>query len=329
VEQHWFIAVVIVLALALSFFFSGMEAGVLALSRPRIRQLMRAGKPRAKVLYGYLEEPENFLWTILVGNTLASFAATGLLVLVLHQWLGRKPALFLASFLGVVFLFYATFDLLPKILFRTFPNRLCLALVGPFRFIHAGLSPLVSGLAWLSRRLLRWTGGRAFTGRLFGSRDELRMIMQESAQGLTLEERTMINRVLDLQNLTVSRIGTPLEKAVTITDRTPMAEVLALSREHHLTRFPVWQIEGHRRRVAGVVSLKTLLYQADFDAGKTADDYVKPALYLNEEMRLEEALRRMQRSGQRLAIVLRRDQRETGIVSLQDILNVLFGEVSL
>ena len=65
------------------------------------------------------------------------------------------------------------------------------------------------------------------------------------------------------------------------------------------------------------------------DAGKTAGDYIKPALYLNDEMRLEEALRRMQRSGQRLAIVLGRDQRELGIVSLQDILKFIFGEVSL
>jgi len=56
---------------------------------------------------------------------------------------------------------------------------------------------------------------------------------------------------------------------------------------------------------------------------------VKPALYLNDEMRLEEALRRMQRSGQRLAIVLGRDRRELGIVSLQDILKFIFGEVSL
>src|SRR5437879_9087255 len=77
------IALVIGLCLALSFLFSGMEAGVMALSRLRIRQLMRAGNPSARVLNGYLEQPENFLWTILVGNTLANFLAVGLLVFVL------------------------------------------------------------------------------------------------------------------------------------------------------------------------------------------------------------------------------------------------------
>ena len=54
-----------------------------------------------------------------------------------------------------------------------------------------------------SRLLLRWTGGKVFTGHLFGNREELRLVMQESAQAFTSEERAMINRVLDLQTLTV------------------------------------------------------------------------------------------------------------------------------
>lgn len=328
-QQGWLAGSVIVFSLGLSFLLSGMEAGVFALSRLRIRQLMRAGRPSAKVLHGYLEKPEDFLWTILVGNTLANFAAIGLLVLVLHVQLGQHPLLFLAGFLAAVFLFYTTCDLLPKMLFRTFPNRLCLALAGPFRILHAVLAPLVSMLAWLSRRLARWTGEQTFTGQMFGNRDELRLVMQESAHGFTSEEKAMINRVLDLQNVTVGRITTPMENTVTVNIATPMSEVLAQSRERRLTRFPVWQTEGGRRRIAGVVSLKTLLYLADVDMNKTAGDYLKPALYLSEGMRLEEALRRMQRSGQRLAIVLGRDQREVGIVSLQDILKFIFGEVSL
>jgi CBS domain containing-hemolysin-like protein len=317
------------LSCALSFFLSGMEAGVFALSRLRIRQLMRAGQPRARVLHGYLERPEEFLWTILVGNTLANFAAGSLAVIALHERFGSRPLLFWAIFLSAGFFFYAFFELLPKTLFRAFPNRLCLTLVGPFRLVHATLSPLVGLLSRLARRLLRWTGGRTFTGHLFGTREELRLVMQESGQVFTSEERAMINRVLDLQHMTAGQIATPLEQAATAESQTSMEAVLRLCQERNLTRLPVTQSAGAGRRVVGVVSLKTLLYQGDLDLRKTAGDYVKPALYLGAEMRLEEALRRMQRSGQRLAIVLERDQREVGIVSLQDILKFIFGEVSL
>jgi putative hemolysin len=153
--------------------------------------------------------------------------------------------------------------------------------------------------------------------------------MQESEQNLTSDERTMINRVLELQHRTVGQVSRAMEMAVAVTTQTPMKDVLQLSKERNLTRFPVWQRDDGKRRIVGVVSLKTLLYSEDLDPARTAGDYVKPALFLKEEMRLEEALRQFQRSGQRMAIVVGRDQREVGFVTLQNVLDVLFGEVTL
>jgi putative hemolysin len=319
---------IIGVCMALSFLFSGMEAGVLALSRLRIKQLVRAGNRRAVVLQGYLEKPEDFLWTILVGNTLANLIAVGLLVTVLSEWLGAWPVLVTVSFLVVVFLFYALCELLPKMLFRMFPNRLCLAVAGPFRFIHFTLSPLVAVMTRLSHGLVRWTGGKKFTGTLFGSREEMRLFMQESAQGLTSEERMLINRVLDLQNITVRNVTLPMDRVATVTMDTPMAEALKLSRERNVYQLPVWRGEGTGRRIAGLLSLRAVLYHADLDPARPAGDFLKPAFYLDDGTRLEEALKRMQRGGQQLAIVLA-GEREAGIVSLQDILRVIFGEVKL
>jgi CBS domain containing-hemolysin-like protein len=328
-DSLWLGPLALALALALSFFLSGMEAGVFALNPVRIRHWMRTGKPRARVLQGFLERPENFFWTILVGNTLANFVAVVLVVLFLHRQWGHQPALALAVFLSAVFCLFATCELLPKMLFRAAPNRLCLSLVGLFRVVHAALQPLVRSLYWLSRLLLRWTGGRTDLGQLFSSREELRQALQETGQNLTTEEQAMINRVLDLHGLKIGQLMTPLAQAVTVHVDTPMREALRLCREKRLTRLPVWQGDAGNRRVAGVVSLKTLLYLSDLDLAKTAGHYVKPALYLPEEMRVEEALRRIRRGGQRLTIVLGRAQQEIGVVTLEDILKVIFGEVNL
>ena len=315
--------------LAVSFVLSGMEAGVFALSRLRIRQQMRAGKPSAKVLHEYLENPEDFLWTILVGNTVANFLILGWLVARLHEALSNYRVWFVVVFSAAVFLFYTLFDLLPKMLFRTHPNRLCILLARPFRFMHLALRPLVALVETFSGALLRWRGGRVFTGHLFGNREELRLVMQESAQALTSEERTMINRVLDLQTLTVRQAMKPLEKAVAVTTQTPVSVALALCRERKLTRLPVWENRDGQQRIIGLLALNTLLYQPIWDTNKPVGDYVKPALFLDEDLRLEVALRRLQRSGQRLAIVLGRERREIGILSLQDVLKGIFGEVSL
>ncbi len=317
------------LCLGISFLMSGMEAGVFALSRLRVRQQMRAGNPRAKALHAYLEHPEDFLWTILVGNTLANVAIVSLGLVGVHHWLRHWPAAVVAAVLVGGALFYALCEFLPKMLFRLYPNRLCLLMALPFGAVHLALKPLVAVMAWFAKNLLRWSGGKTFTGHLFGNREELRLVMQESAQGFTSEERTMINRVLDLQNLTVRQIATPLAQAVTVSAHTPVSELLALCRDRQVSRLPVWKQEGARRRIVGLVSLRSLLYRADLDVTKAAGDYLQPALYLDHETRLEVALRQMQRTGQRLAIVLGPDRAEWGTVSLQDVLKVIFGELSL
>src|SRR5262245_37623169 len=98
--------------MAISFCLSGMEAGVFALSRLRIRQLMRTGRPSAKVLHQFLENPENFLWTIMVGNTLVNFAVIGWMFVVLHLYLPLRSVWFIVLLGSGVFLFYTFCDLL-------------------------------------------------------------------------------------------------------------------------------------------------------------------------------------------------------------------------
>ena len=328
-NPDYLIWLLVAVSLMVSFVLSGLEAGVFALSRLRIRQQMRAGRASAKLLHDFLDNPENFLWTILVGNTIANLFILGWLVVILHSKLNSHPGLFALVFAVVVFIFYALSDLLPKMLFRTYPTRLCILLVRPFRILYLLLNPLVRVVEWCSDMLLRWRGGKVFTGHLFGNREELRLVMQESDQALTSEERTMINRVLDLQTLTVRQAMVPIERVATVTAPTPVADVLILGRERRLTRFPVWETRDGTRRIIGLASLNPLLYQPNLDVTKAISEHIKPALYLEEDLRLEIALRRMQRGGQRLAIVLARDRREIGILSLQDVLRVIFGEVSL
>jgi CBS domain containing-hemolysin-like protein len=326
-DNEILIALVVLGCVALSFLFSGMETGVLALNRFRIRQRMRSGDRRAAVLHGFLENPENFLWTILVGNTVVNFIIFSLGAVQLYFWMGNRPVLWALVFMVAVFVFYIICELAPKTLFQRYPNRLALALALPFRVIHRILAPLAAVAGWFSRGLLHWTGGKAFTGRLFGSREELRFIMQESAPGLTSEEKTMINRVLDLPNLRVRHVMVPLANMISVEASQPLERVLALCRDRGLTRVPV--VDSSTKRISGVINLEHILYMDGLDKTKTAREYIQAAFFLPEELHLEEALRRMQKTGGRMAVVLGPDHRETGIISLQDILKVIFGEVTL
>jgi CBS domain containing-hemolysin-like protein len=119
----------------------------------------------------------------------------------------------------------------------------------------------------------------------------------------------------------------PMANAITVAADRPIAEAIALCRHLNLTRVPA--VDTATRRITGIVNLEHLLFSSDVNPTRPARDYLQPAFYLPEDLHLEEALRRMQHSGWRLAVVLGRDNREAGIITLQDVLKLIFGEVNL
>lgn len=314
--------------LLVSFFLSGMEAGVFALSRLRVRQRARAGSGNARRLLAYMDRPEDFLWTILVGNTVANFAAVALILQDLQVWAGRRPWTLWPMLLGTGLVIYLACELLPKRLFQRMPNRLCLLLLPVFAALHWVLSPAVFLVGRFAQGLLWVTGDRALSGRLFANRDELKALIQSSTGALSKTERSLINRVLDAQNLTLSRVARPMESVQAVPATATVAEIRERCRDWGHTRMPVWSDTRGTRRIEGIVSLKDLLHAEPVAGRTTARDWLRPALFLDDSMRIEEALRAFQRSGEHLAIVRGPGGAEVGIVTLSDVLGALFLEVA-
>lgn len=322
--SHWLI---LGFWLLVSFFLSGMETAVLSLNRLRLRQWLREGRPQARTLLGYLDRPENFLWTTLVGNTLANFAAAWIVVIDLHGLFPDREWLFWTAFGGFVLGLYLLGELLPKQLFRRAPDRLAIRLVRGFQITHIALSPLVSLVESFAGGLLRWTGGLPLSTRVFGNRDELRAVMVESGAALHPAERTLIGRVFDLQTRTVGQLARSLDRYDTVLATTPVSELLARFRAGAQPRLPVWSHAGPDRRIIGVVSLRHVLYSEPRPGIRVAADLLRPAVYFDETTRLEEALRRMQGNAEHLAIVVDANRRDWGVITLGDILDSIFGGV--
>lgn len=322
------VPILLPLFMAISFLCAGMETGVLALSRWRIRQQAREGRRRGRVLMGYLDRPENFLWTIFLANTLAAFGAISLVVVELYQTLRGHPLVSMFAFFGAVLLFYALCDLFPKVLFRLYPNRLCMAAAIPFQVIHLLMTPVASLIQRFSDLFLKWTGGKAYTGKIFSSRKELRMAVQDSTEGLSAVERGMITRVLDLQQTSLSQITLPFGRLPELTAQLTGAELLQRVREVNRNHLPVWE-DASRRRIAGIIDVRSVLYAADAERARPIRERLSPALHVSDHVAVEEALRRLQRSGQPVAIVLNADRREIGVVGFEEILRSIFGEVKI
>jgi CBS domain containing-hemolysin-like protein len=224
-------------------------------------------------------------------------------------------------------LFFTLCELLPKMIFRKYPDQLCLYLSHLFAAVNFTLSPLVNVLRGVSRLILFLTGGRELQDHLFGSREELRQVMAESSQSLTEDEREMIDRVLDLQNIPVRDLAVPFEDLPEVTSEMSVAEVVEEYSVEAYIRIPVWQGSGDRRRIVGVINLRRLIFMPESEWRRPVSHFLESALYQDEDIRLQKLLQLMQRSGQRAVIILNKRRQELGMVSLPDILKVIFGEM--
>jgi len=316
--------ILLVISSVISFIFSGIQTGVYSINHSRIKLQMRGGNKGAAILLNFQREPENFYLTVLLGNTIAN----GVFAIVMALMLKKIPSdlLFWSLFLLCIFTLYTFCDLLPKKLFSRFPEKLSLAIARPFRVTQFLLTPFVSLIQALFGNTLAGAVGQPLAKRLLSNREELRNLMEDSDDGLSDGERTMISQVLRLSERTLGQAAIPLNLSVTASADSPISSVIALCKDHRIARVPIWKFGGGQRKVVGIVTLKTSLYKEDYDSNRTASEYMQPALFLPADLKVEAALKRMQRSGQWLAIVTSESQKEAGIVSLQDILKVVFSD---
>ncbi|RME96013.1 MAG: DUF21 domain-containing protein [Verrucomicrobia bacterium] len=314
------------LCIAVSFLLSGLETGVMGLNRLRLRHLVREGDPAARRLQRYLQEPERFLLTILAGNALCNAAALLLVVFLLRR-LSEAPWVWLGGLVAAAFGLFAFGDLLPKMLFRLNPTRTALWGARWFGLVRWMLTPAVAVATSLADLLLLVTGGRRFTGRVLTSREDLLHVIQEVGTALTADEKSMIDRVLRLQHTTVGGETAPMRAVQTLREDLTVGEALAIARRSEQDRYPVRDAETGR--ISGHVPIQELLYAGAEERDRPVGELQHPVVWLRETDLMETALQQFRRTGQRLAVVTDAANQEVGILSLEDILEHIFGRLEI
>jgi len=315
----------IVICFAVSFLCSGMEAGLFSLSRFRIKSLATRGHARAKILADYLEAPERFLMSVMIGNTIAGFTAFGIVAATLYKRFSHSGIVAVALFFGFVFLFYTVSDLLPKMMYRAQPERFCLVSARAFRILQVFLRPfewIVERVVTILSAILHIPPKRIFLGR-----NEIRFMMEEWLKNMSTDEQTMVRRVLDLQVLRVKHLTKPFSEVVTVDASTLVEDVLTVAQTFNFTRLPVWGMKDGRKHIIGIIDVDEVVFSGVQFTGTVAGELAKPVTSVDEDLPVGVALSRMRRVGDRIAIVTQKDGRPMGIVTLTDIVQTIFGRV--
>jgi putative hemolysin len=309
------IALIIVCCWIVSFFFNGIESGLLSIDPVRLRQNVKRRVPAAVRLNRLLEHPERLLVTVLLFTNAADIIGLLLLTRQLVRSLGFAGFLF--AFLIALPVYLLLLSVLPKALFRRFPFRALARLAGILEFVSHLLWPLLEIGSRLRRFLLP---ARAENQRLFTGREELKQITVQSERegSLTATERAMIHNVFDFRGVKTREVMVPLSRVVAVQPDSSIDEALSIGSSSGLDRLPVLASNG---QPSGLINVLDILLEKN--EAKSLSHYTRRIVTANEEEPAYRIVQRLRAARLGLAAVLDREKNLRGIVTIEDLIRRL------
>ncbi|HEV8480403.1 MAG TPA: hemolysin family protein [Candidatus Eisenbacteria bacterium] len=316
------IPLLILLALLVSAVFSGAETVVLSAQRLRYGTAKKAeaeGGTAARLA----ADPSRLLATILVGNSLANVFAASLATLwVARRW--GEPAVWIAVLILAPLTLLVS-EILPKSLARAQADRIGERLLPPVAAAYAALRPWVGAVTGAASWLLRRTGLSRGPLAFRVTRQDLQILLSESDEiaRLTPLQGRILRRVFDFAETPVGGVMTPRTRMIAIPLGTTVAAALTVMRDKHLSRLPAYREDLDQ--VVGVVH-RLDLFRAP-SGSLTVDGMVRPVFLVPESKQAAECLREMQARRQHMAIVLDEYGGTAGLVTHEDLVEELVGEI--
>ncbi len=311
------------LCLAATMFFSAAEMAFIAANRPRLRHLAEQGSATAAAYLEAFRHPERVLSTAMMGVTVAHIVAASAATWSLLPTLGGLAPVVVTLVLTPVMLVFG--EIIPKAVARAWATSLILRLYRPLIWTSVVLMPFVAFANLVVGLTLRLYGVRQADTRAFVSREELKALLQmEPGEAeVTTQEAELIDNIFDLGDTTVREVMVPLVEVATLPDSASPQDAIALIQERGFSRLPIYR--QRETNIVGIVAAMDLLSRGAEAA--TLDELKRPPYYVPETKRIDDLLREMQRSRAHMAVVVDEYGGSTGVVTLEDILEQIVGEI--
>ena len=304
-----------IFCLAVSFIFSGTEAGLLSLNRLRLRQLSRSGDAHAVRLWRLVEEPSRLFITVLCVTGLANIIA----ILILASWFEHafKGWGYLCTILVAFPIFLIVTEMLPKSFFRRFPYQALASIAVLLEIASLLLMPLMAAGSWCALHIFRLKRPQE----VFVAREDLKSVTRqvEKMGMLSSMERQMIHNVVDFRAVRVKDVMVKSDRVVTLRIGTPVEEVIKTFLQ---TRFDSLPLANDRGEIVGLVNAFDVIL--DKKPGENADAYLHRMLVVREDEPASMALHRLRAAfPQTLALVVDGEDHTIGVVGIEDLLGPL------
>jgi putative hemolysin len=316
--------------LVLAVFFSASETALMAVSRLRLKYLAESGDRRAEFIKRLVANPDRLLGVILLGSTIANIGAASLVTYLVATYSPKdqlESMSFLASAaLAIVILIFC--ELAPKIIAATHAEEASRKLAWPIQMSVWLLSPFATMAAFFANGLVRLAGlsthASPFAHAL--SEEEIRSIISGSSDQVMAEARKeMLHNVFEIGDTQVREIMIPRTDVTSAEIDTPIPEILALFRKTNYSRIPVYR--RNFDNMVGILYVKDLLQYIQNPKDIHLHAMLRPVHFVPDTARLEPVLRQMQSMHLHMGIVVDEFGGVEGILTLEDLLEEIVGEI--
>lgn len=322
-EQYWRLGVLFLLFL-LSAFFSGSETALTAIDRLRVHYLVDQKRRGARRLEELLAQPDRLLSGILIGNNLVNIAASVFATTLFVSWFGSQHGE-LATILILTPLLLLFAEVCPKVYAKRNPERVAFFALRPIQAVLWLLGPLVALVTFFSRFMTRLMPHEA--DRPIISGEEIRaMINVGEKEGVVAEEQhRMLHGIFELAEICVRDVMIPRTEVIGIEAGSSFEQVLKVVQESKHSRFPVF--EGDLDHVVGVIHSKEILDYIHRPQEFSLKNLARRPFFVPESTPIEALLHAFRKRRAHLAMVVDEYGGVEGIVTLEDVVEEIVGEI--
>ncbi len=322
--EYYLYIIIFILCLILSGFFSGSEVALFSITRAKVRTLVNEKEPGSEALATLKKNPDRFLITILIGNNIVNILAASVATAVAIGFLGETGIAVTVSTIIVVLLLLVFGEIWPKM----YASRNATSLSLRFSPIILFLSRIFSPVIFIFNKIAgKMTGAGAFAHHMI-TEEEIKEWIDVGQEEGTIEkdEQEMLHSVFEFSDTRVREVMTPRIDVVMLEDTSSSDEALEIFKNTGFSRLPIWH--GNIDTIKGILNVKDAIFSVlETHESIPIVELLSEPLFVPETKNIDDLLRELRVKKTHMAIVLDEYGSFVGIVTVEDILEELVGDI--
>ncbi len=314
---------IIILCLLCEGFFSGTETAVVSVDRNRTKALAERGSKRAGMILEALDNPEKFFSTTLLGTNMVAVLSNSVAAFMVIEYIGERYQFLTILFMSPLILIFG--EIVPKTVYRYHAERLAPHIIYPIRIISNIFSPFIAVLSWITGMFVRVFQVEGAIIQPHASREDLANYLDAWNINSSLKnaERKIIERIFDFAETKVEDVMIRLVNIEALEVQDSIEDAIALACKTGYSRIPVYAQDAYN--IIGVVHSFDLLTASR--KNQTLREIMRPTQYVPDSSPIDDLLKRMRTEGFSIAAVVNEYGGTIGIVTIEDILEEVVGEI--